>query len=157
MGYYHIVRFGTDAGKVASPLLQLYFISRDYMLILPQKGGLEKILRLLQSVAQIIAFQSVNPHDVIFWMHIRKQFALGTSPLISLYFLPPASGLGIGANFRTGRRYFRFFRFLDCFSKAQELFNNATGWEDLVFGVGKWSMLGAYMGLESLTVVSFRG
>jgi len=54
-----------------------------YVLISPT-GGLEKILRLLQSIAQIIAFRSSNPHDIIIWMHIRKQFALGEeSPSLS--------------------------------------------------------------------------
>ncbi|KAH8599773.1 peroxisomal biogenesis factor 11 [Bisporella sp. PMI_857] len=52
-----------------------------------------------------------------------------------------------------GRRYFRFFRFLDCFQKAQECFDSEGGWSDIVFGVGKWSFLGLYMGLESLTIV----
>ena len=49
-----------------------------------------------------------------------------------------------------GRRYFRFFKFLDCFEKAYECFVNGEG----VVVVGKWSFLGCYLGLESLTIVS---
>ncbi|KAG9245588.1 peroxisomal biogenesis factor 11 [Calycina marina] len=102
------IRFGTDA------------------------GGIEKILRLLQSVSQIIAFQSYNKRDVAFWMHLRKHFSLG-------------------------RRYLRFFRFLDYFTKAIACLDAASGWEDIVLGVLKWTFLGLYMQLESLTILDAMG
>ena len=54
-----------------------------YSLYVPT-GGLEKILRLLQSFAQILAFQSLISHNALFWMHLRKQFALGEFSFASL-------------------------------------------------------------------------
>jgi len=52
-----------------------------------------------------------------------------------------------------GRRYFRFFRFLDCFSRAYDCFTDKEGMEG-VLGTCKWSCMGAYLGLESVTIVS---
>lgn len=49
----------------------------------------------------------------------------------------------------SGRRYFRFFRFLNCFSKAWSCFYGSD-----MLGTGKWSCLGIYMVLESATIVS---
>lgn len=53
----------------------------------------------------------------------------------------------------TGRRYFRFFKFLDCFSKAYEAFYSAGGLGGVLL-VAKWSCMGGYMMLESSTIVS---
>lgn len=47
----------------------------------------------------------------------------------------------------------RFFKFLECFSKAFESFYASVGAKG-VLEVGKWSCLGAYLFLESLTIVS---
>ena len=52
-----------------------------------------------------------------------------------------------------GRRYFRFFKWLDCFSKAFEAFYTSEGVSG-VLEVGKWSCMGAYLFLESVTIVS---
>jgi hypothetical protein len=52
-----------------------------------------------------------------------------------------------------GRRYFRFFKFLDAFPKAFDSFYATVGVMG-VLEVGKWSCLGAYLFLESLTIVS---
>lgn len=52
-----------------------------------------------------------------------------------------------------GRRYFRFFKFLDCFSKASECLHAASGVVGLL-EIGKWSFMGGYLFLESLTIVS---
>lgn len=52
-----------------------------------------------------------------------------------------------------GRRYFRFFRFIDCFSKAWNSFQESEG-TDSILATGKWSCLGVYLGMESLAIVS---
>jgi len=50
----------------------------------------------------------------------------------------------------TARRYFRFFKFLDCFSRGLSFFYG----DEILEGL-KWSFMGLYLGLESLTIVSF--
>lgn len=55
-----------------------------------------------------------------------------------------------------GRRFFRFFRFLGQFTKAIEVIggvNERSGFLS-VLQVGKFSFMGAYLGLESATLVS---
>lgn len=54
-----------------------------------------------------------------------------------------------------GRRYFRFFKFLDCFSKAYDAFYSGSGLGGVLL-VGKWSCMGGYLILESSTIVSSR-
>ncbi|TVY83272.1 Peroxisomal membrane protein PMP27 [Lachnellula suecica] len=103
----HIIRFTTDA------------------------GALEKILRLLQSIAQILAAFAVTNEELKLWLGLRMQFSLG-------------------------RRYFRFFKFLDCFSKGYEAFYNADGIGGILL-VGKWTCLGGYMLLESSTILDVLG
>ncbi len=68
------------------------------------------------------------------------------TPLISVFSKPDG-------HWYVGRRYFRFFKFLECFSKALECFYAASGVMGLL-EVGKWSFLGVYLFLESLTIVS---
>src|SRR3954466_1590442 len=58
------------------------------------------------------------------------------------------------ANKVLGRRYFRFFRFLDCFAKSLASFHENEGL-DVLLGTGKWSCMGIYLGLESITIVSY--
>jgi hypothetical protein len=54
---------------------------------------------------------------------------------------------------RIGRRYIRFFKFLDSFSKAYDAFSSIDGMRALLM-VGKWGCMGIYLGCESLTIVS---
>ncbi|KAH7342909.1 peroxisomal biogenesis factor 11 [Rhexocercosporidium sp. MPI-PUGE-AT-0058] len=93
--------------------------------------ALEKILRLCQSLCQILAAYAVSLEDEAIWRQLRAQFALG-------------------------RRYFRFFRFLECFSRAYDSFHGADGARGVLV-VGKWSCLGGYMFLESVTILDAMG
>ncbi|KAK0124324.1 hypothetical protein ONS95_009294 [Cadophora gregata] len=93
--------------------------------------ALEKILRLFQSICQIFAANATSLENATTWLHLRAQFALG-------------------------RRYFRFFRFLECFSRAYDCFRTVDGVRG-VFAVGKWSCLGSYMFLESVTILDAMG
>lgn len=58
--------------------------------------------------------------------------------------------------FAMGRRFFRFFRFLGQFARAGEVLRGVDGGSGVLTlaGVGKFSFMGAYLGLESLSVVS---
>ncbi|KAG4443826.1 hypothetical protein IFR05_000726 [Cadophora sp. M221] len=93
--------------------------------------ALEKILRLFQSLCQILAAYAISLEDSTTWLQLRGQFALG-------------------------RRYFRFFRFLECFSKAYDCFRDVDGVRG-VLAVCKWSCLGGYMFLESVTIFDAMG
>ncbi|KAH6723997.1 peroxisomal biogenesis factor 11 [Leptodontidium sp. 2 PMI_412] len=93
--------------------------------------ALEKILRLFQSLCQILAAYAISLEDAATWLQLRTQFALG-------------------------RRYFRFFRFLECFSKAYDCFHGVDGVRG-VLAVCKWSCLGGYMFLESVTILDAMG
>ncbi|KAE8451597.1 hypothetical protein EG329_003670 [Mollisiaceae sp. DMI_Dod_QoI] len=94
-------------------------------------GALEKILRLLQSISQVLAAYSVTIEDTKTWLLLRRQFALG-------------------------RRYIRFFRWIDCLAKAYTVFREETGLV-AVLAVGKWSCMGAFLFLESLTILDMMG
>jgi len=94
-------------------------------------GALEKILRLLQSISQVLAAYSITAEDTQTWLLLRRQFALG-------------------------RRYIRFFRWIDCLAKAYTVFCEETGLV-AVLGVGKWSCMGAFLFLESLTILDVVG
>jgi hypothetical protein len=52
-----------------------------------------------------------------------------------------------------GRRYLRFFRFIDAFDNAMSSFQKKSGLEALL-EIGKHVTLGIYLGLESSTIVS---
>jgi hypothetical protein len=56
-----------------------------------------------------------------------------------------------------GRRYLRILKFLDAFNLGFEVFRSGNGWFEVrkVVEFAKWNFLGVYLGLESLTVVSF--
>jgi hypothetical protein len=51
-----------------------------------------------------------------------------------------------------GRRYLRFFKFIDVFAMAFRWFNSSNG-ITAVLDVGKWSCLGMYFFFESCTIV----
>jgi hypothetical protein len=40
-------------------------------------GGLEKILRLLRALSQILAAYALTAEDAKIWLHLRDQFGLG--------------------------------------------------------------------------------
>lgn len=75
----NIPRFASDAGK-SQPLYLLQYQppilpSRPN---LPLTAGLEKTLRLLQGLSQIIIAYTSSPLSATPWLQARKQFALGT-------------------------------------------------------------------------------
>jgi hypothetical protein len=94
-------------------------------------AAIEKILRLLQGLCQVLAVYALSAENAKLWALCRRQFALG-------------------------RRYIRFFRWIDAFSKSWDAFlgierpGDLEGW----MAVGKWSFLGAYLGCESVGIVS---
>jgi Peroxisomal biogenesis factor 11 (PEX11) len=51
-----------------------------------------------------------------------------------------------------GRRYLRFFKFIDAFALASKWFGSSIG-ITTVLDVGKWSCLGMYLFLESCTII----
>ncbi|KAH8801627.1 peroxisomal biogenesis factor 11 [Xylogone sp. PMI_703] len=107
MTFNHAVRFLTDA------------------------GGLERLLRMLQAISQIIAATTMVKAEILFWGGLRLQFALA-------------------------RRYFRFFKFLSLFSLAFQAFNSKTGL-DALLDVGKTSCMGMYLLMESSTMLDAMG
>ncbi|KAJ5666501.1 peroxin-11B Pex11B-Penicillium chrysogenum [Penicillium maclennaniae] len=91
-------------------------------------SGLEKTLRLIQSVAQIVAVFSVGSTAVRLTT-VKMQLALT-------------------------RRYFRFFGFIESFQRVSALLSkegmgSVPGWIDLA----KWTCFGLYFVLEDLTIV----
>ncbi|KAL2061866.1 hypothetical protein VTL71DRAFT_7244 [Oculimacula yallundae] len=93
-------------------------------------AGLEKTLRLLQSIVQVIAANSL-PASAVQWLQARKQFALG-------------------------RRYLRFLKFIDAFSLAFEALSTRNGIL-AILEFGKWSCLGMFLLLESCTILDAMG
>ncbi|KAJ5215395.1 uncharacterized protein N7498_001802 [Penicillium cinerascens] len=95
-------------------------------------AGLEKFLRLIQSVAQIAAVFSVGSTAVRLTT-AKLQLALT-------------------------RRYFRFFGFIESFQRVSALLNkegmgSVPGWIDLA----KWTCFGLYFVLEDLTMLHAMG
>jgi hypothetical protein len=56
----------------------------------------------------------------------------------------------------SGRRYFRFFKFIDCFHFASTAFHQIGHGEKVthLLEFGKWSCLGMFLSLEATTIVS---
>ncbi|KAL3417401.1 AoPex11B [Phlyctema vagabunda] len=107
-----------------SPLGQVMNVSR----FTNDAAGLEKTLRLLQSLALIVSYNALEKTG---WNQARKQLALG-------------------------RRYLRFTKFIDCFTFATTAFREKRGVVS-VLEVGKWSCLGMYLLLESCTIMDAMG
>jgi len=65
------------------PVRSIPFASRDYSKSLIDKpsAALEKILRLSQSLSQILAAYATTAEDAKTWLLLRRQFALGSSLL----------------------------------------------------------------------------
>jgi len=93
-------------------------------------AGLEKLLRLLQSLCQILAAYALVADEVRVWMLLRRQFGVG-------------------------RRFLRFFRWVGCFEKAWACFMESGEGRGIkmLLEVGRWGFLGLYMGLESATIL----
>jgi hypothetical protein len=142
MGFKQVIRFTSDAGTTPADL----HVTLEPLTDIPP-AALEKILRFLQSLSQILAVYAATVEDAKTWWLLRTQFALGVCFHRSTTEAHEADILN------AGRRYFRFFKFLDSFSKAFDSFYATDGVVG-VLEVGKWSCLGAYLFLESLTIVS---
>jgi len=71
MTFKKVIRFTNDACK--------FILSRDFIFLYLTNfpAGLEKILRLLQSISQILSTYASSVKDEFFWLFLRKQFALG--------------------------------------------------------------------------------
>jgi hypothetical protein len=95
------------------------------------QAALEKLLRLFQFISTIIALTTSSPQTIKTFLLLRSQLALG-------------------------RRYFRIFRFISCFAQALNVLSGVDGSEVLrnVLEVGKYSFMGIYLGMESLSIVS---
>ncbi|OJJ43943.1 hypothetical protein ASPZODRAFT_135345 [Penicilliopsis zonata CBS 506.65] len=96
--------------------------------------GLEKTLRLIQALAQIVSALSVEATTAARWGVAKSQLGLT-------------------------RRYFRFFNFIEFFGSA---YNLVLGTEAnlgvfSLIQVGKWSCLGLYTVLEDLTLLDAMG
>jgi hypothetical protein len=154
MGLKQFTSFTSDTGMI------LVLLPLQHFQCLPLHiAGLEKILRLLQALSQILAAISATPEDIKIWLLLRAQFALGTFRIGSILF-PALLGSPMYRNTVImtlipfpGRRYLRFFRFIDAFLKAWTCFLTTSGLE-LLLGVGKFGFLGGYLLLESATIVS---
>ncbi|ATZ53068.1 hypothetical protein BCIN_08g06790 [Botrytis cinerea B05.10] len=126
-------------------------------------AGLEKALRLIQALCQICAFYPT----VLGWVLLGLGIGMGRR-----------GGGGKGGvdvdgkmqvqvqiverlwkarrELAVGRRYMRFFRFIKNFSKAWDSLLNEDGMK-MMINVGKSGFMGAYLGLESLTILDIMG
>jgi hypothetical protein len=93
MTFKQLIRFTNDAGTFPFPVIpHPGASSRDIRYLhlcltnVPQrKGGLEKLLRLLQSLSHILVAWALNAEDAKLWIHLRRQFALGSAPSVFSY------------------------------------------------------------------------
>ncbi|CAG7923423.1 unnamed protein product [Penicillium olsonii] len=96
-------------------------------------SGLEKTLRLIQCVSQVVAALTESSALAVQLTTVKLQLALT-------------------------RRYFRFFGFIDSFQRVSALlggdgFSSVTGLIDLA----KWTCFGLYFVLEDLTILHAMG
>ncbi|KAL1868387.1 hypothetical protein Plec18167_008313 [Paecilomyces lecythidis] len=100
-------------------------------------AGLEKTLRLVQALSQVGAEVLV---DIDEGLAKRCVIAKGQITL--------------------SRRYFRFFKFLECFERVFTLLStrrvdpNGSGSIRTALELAKWTCLGIYLAMEDLTIVS---
>ncbi|RAL68679.1 hypothetical protein DID88_007387 [Monilinia fructigena] len=107
-------------------------------------AGLEKSLRLIQALCQIFAFYPRVLGVVMGGKGVDRRVGV-------------VEGLWRARReVAVGRRYMRFFRFIENFSKAWDSLCNEDGLKMLT-GVGKSGFMGAYLGLESLTILDMMG
>ncbi|KAF7909300.1 uncharacterized protein EAF01_003018 [Botrytis porri] len=124
-------------------------------------AGLEKTLRLIQALCQICAFYPT----VLGWILLGLGIGIGRRGAVG------EGEWGMDGKVRVliveklwkarrelavGRRYMRFFRFIKNFSKAWDSLLNEDGMRMLI-NVGKSGFMGAYLGLESLTILDIMG
>ncbi|KAF7862516.1 hypothetical protein EAF04_007389 [Stromatinia cepivora] len=121
-------------------------------------AGLEKTLRLIQALCQICAFYPGILGRLLVVVGVRmggkdvggNEDAVGKQVRI-------LEGLWRARReVAVGRRYLRFFRFIGHFSKAWDSLLNEDGMKMLI-NVGKSGFMGAYLGLESLTILDVMG
>ncbi|KAK2733940.1 hypothetical protein FQN57_001923 [Myotisia sp. PD_48] len=94
--------------------------------------GIENILRLLQFTCLVAGSLASSPSE---WKIAGAQFSLG-------------------------RRYFRYFKFIDCFNQAWNVFMVQDPARDIVASTlefGKWNTLGIYLMLEAVTILDALG
>ncbi|KUJ17167.1 uncharacterized protein LY89DRAFT_718826 [Mollisia scopiformis] len=144
-------RFINDSGPSPPLPLQLPLLPSPLSLPLSSRAtnplpslppaGLEKTLRFLQALAQIIASYTLSPSSAKPWQTAWRQLALG-------------------------RRYLRIVKFVDAFQLSLAVFESGNGNDNGKRGfvvlrttleAGKWSCLGMFLGLESLTILDTMG
>ncbi|KAB8295811.1 hypothetical protein EYC80_008633 [Monilinia laxa] len=118
-------------------------------------AGLEKSLRLMQALCQIFAFYPRVLGVVLAGVGMGGVGATGGKGVDGR--IGVVEGLWRARReVAVGRRYLRFFRFIENFSKAWDSLCNEDGLKMLT-GVGKSGFMGAYLGLESLTILDMMG
>ena len=112
-------------------------------------AGLEKVLRFLHGVCMIFASSAATADAAHPWITARTQLGIG---MIKLSLFSNKHSL-----IYVGRRYFRYLKFIDCFSVASEAFKKFIAGEGVIalLEFGKWSCLGIYLVLEATTIVCF--
>lgn len=110
-------------------------------------AGVEKTLRLAQSVAQVVAGLSYLPEEAAPWLKARSQFALGelcNESWHDLYWIALSA-----------RRYLRLTKWIDCWQVMHtQFYAQSHSSIRTTLAVAKWSFLGIYFFLEMLTIVS---
>ncbi|KAE8146848.1 hypothetical protein BDV25DRAFT_143300 [Aspergillus avenaceus] len=94
-------------------------------------AGLEKTLRLIQAIAQIAIELDIDPLTRSQCMTAKTQIALT-------------------------RRYFRFFGFIDCFTRVLGFLGDGNGSQGMfmtIIEVARWSCMGLYLVLEDSTIL----
>ncbi|KAK4494712.1 hypothetical protein PRZ48_014068 [Zasmidium cellare] len=95
-------------------------------------AGLEKSLRLFQSLCTIAVGLSTTAEDLALWVKLRAQFALG-------------------------RRYFRLLKWHPCWSAASTALHGQGAPLKTALEVSKWGFLGMYFFLEMFTISNALG
>ncbi|CAD6443749.1 c6563622-f4a6-4ab5-a8cb-cbc0a6598970 [Sclerotinia trifoliorum] len=109
-------------------------------------AGLEKTLRLIQALCQICAFYPGILGRLLLGMGTEGKDVDGKQMTVLEGLWRARRELAVG------RRYLRFFRFIEHLSKAWDSLLNENGMKMLI-NVGKSGSMGAYLGLESLTIL----
>lgn len=144
MSLKQLIRFTNDACLSSShfspsslPLLSRSNHNHNHNPTNTPTAAIEKTLRFLQGISQILAAYATSSHHVSIWLLCRQQFALG-------------------------RRFLRFGRWVGCLERAWVVYvgirrggfcrrgGGIEGWLEM----GKWGAMGVYLGCESVGIVS---
>lgn len=113
--------------------------TRQFLTFVRSAAGLERTLRLLQALSQIVWELSASPVRFEGWGIAKSQLALT-------------------------RRFFRFFNFVDYFDRALVLLSGSAGAADddtagilPLIELGQWTCFGLYHFLEDLTMLHAMG